>query len=329
MKKALLCLLSVLLLLPMAMRSQDLGDYNFSTGTDATKWIPLTSTTGLTTSGDYGVSTVQNLGFTFMLNEVAYTQFSVNADGNVRLGSTVTGTSNYSAPFNTSNAGVNSPKINFLGCDGFVTDSGYVHYELTGTAPNRVGVIEFATSTYNSNSRSSLLRWQVQLFEATGDIQIVFASTTPPILPAVTRQVGICIDANDIILVDANHIATHYTAGQSSTIASGVWPDVNRYYLFSAPSSTCPKPINFAVENVTSDEVTLSWSPRGSESSWDLYITDQNNEPDENTIPTTSVTDTFYTGYGLTPSTNYYAYVRANCGSEFSGWKKINFATNA
>ena len=139
MKKLLFMMLAVMMsVLSLQVSAQDLGEYNFSTGTDATKWIPLTSTTGLTSSGDYGVSSVQNLGFTFMLNEVAYTQFSVNADGNVRLGSTVTGTGSYSTPFSSSNAGTNSPKINFLGCDGFVTDSGYVHYELTGTAPNRV-----------------------------------------------------------------------------------------------------------------------------------------------------------------------------------------------
>ncbi len=330
MKKLLLMLLACMLsVCSLNLSAQGLEDYGFSTGTDASKWIPLTTTTSLISAGagDYGVSTVQDLGFTFFFGETSYTQFSVNADGNLRFGSTVTGTYNYSSPFSSSNAASNNPKINMMGCDGFLTDSGYVHYELTGTAPNRVGVIEFATSTFTSTSRNSLLRWQVQLFEGSNNIQVVFASTTPPILPAVTRQCGLCIDGTDVILIDANHIATHYNAGQATTIASGQWPDVNRYYLFSAPSNTCPKPINFAVESVTSDEVTLSWSPRGSESSWDLYITDQNIVPDEYTTPTTSATDTFYTESNLTPSTTYSAYVRANCGSEFSGWRNLSFAT--
>ena len=64
--------------------AQSLEDYNFSTGVDATKWIALTSPTSLITpgAGDYGVSTVQNIGFTFNFAGTNYTQFSVNSDGN-------------------------------------------------------------------------------------------------------------------------------------------------------------------------------------------------------------------------------------------------------
>ena len=201
--------------------AQDLDAYTFSTGTDATKWIPLTTTTSIIAPGavDGRASTLQEIGFPFIFGEDSYTQFSVNTDGNLRLGPTVTGTTNYSTPFNATNANANNPKINFMGCDGYQTDSCYVYKEIVGTAPNRVLVVEFAMSTYNTTSRPSLLRWQVQLFEGSNNIQIVYASTTPPILPNVSRQVGMCIDASDIWLVNASHQATHYSAGQKRRFA--------------------------------------------------------------------------------------------------------------
>lgn len=179
-------LLMTLMLLTMGMSgfAQFLSDYIMTTGTDATKWQTLTTTTNLITgTGDSKASAVTDIGFTFNFAGTNYTQFSVNSDGNLRFGAAVTGTINYSTPFSSTNANANNPKINMLGCDGYITDSGYVYHEVIGTAPDRVCVIEFATSTYNQTSRHSLLRWQVQLFEGSNNIQIVYYSAMPPFFP--------------------------------------------------------------------------------------------------------------------------------------------------
>ena len=332
MKKLLLILLTLCMsIATLQLSAQGLEDYTFSTGTDATRWIPLTTTTSLISAGagDYGVSTVHNLGISFQLGEDTYTQFSVNADGNLRLGSTVTGTYNYSSPFNSSNAGVNAPKINFLGCDGYLTDSGHVYHEVVGTAPNRICVIEFATSTYNSTSRPSLLRWQVQLFEGSNNIQIVYAPTQPPILPATSRQQGISIDGSHIWLVNANHQASYYTAGQTTTISSGNWPDVNRYYLFSAPVISCPRVTAFAVSTLDCTSAELTWTPVGTESSWDIYVASSSSDvPDASSTPTDYAYTPSYTMSDLTPNTTYTVYVRANCDAgEVSNWLALTFAT--
>ena len=332
MKKILFFLLTFCMsIFSLHVSAQDLGDYTFSTGTDASKWITLSSPTSLITStGDYAVSTVHNLGFSFTLGEDSYTQFSVNADGNLRFGSTVTGTSNYTTPFSSSNASVNAPKINFLGCDGYMTDSGHVYHEVVGAAPNRICVIEFATSTYTTTSRNSVLRWQVQLFEGSNDIQIVYAPTTPPILPAVTRQQGISLSGTDLWLVNANHQATHYTVGQSTTIASGNWPNANRYYLFSAPTYTCPGVTALAVSNIDASSAELTWTPVGTETTWDIYVSTSTTDiPDINSTPTDYVSGT--PSYILSPlaaNTTYTVYVRANCGTgDVSGWRSVSFDT--
>ena len=220
---------------------QTLADYKYFTGTDANLWRSFSSpTTILATEGDYSASSVQNLGFTFKFGATNYTQFSVNSDGNLRFGSTVTGTDNYRTPFSTDNIAQNSPKINFFGCDGYLPSSangGYVKYEVLGTSPNRVGVVEFSTNTYSQRSSNYNFKWQVQLYEGTNRILIVYPSTVPSVNPSVACQHGMCTGSGDLILVDASHNMTHYTSGQSSTIASSYWPDASRYYLFD-PSVT-------------------------------------------------------------------------------------------
>ena len=92
---------------------------------------------------------------------------------------------------------------------------------------------------------------------------------------------------------------------------------------------TCPTPRTFEVSSLTSTDATVSWSPQGNTSVFDLYLTTNASfVPNDNTTPTVpSVTDTFYTFTSLTPSTNYRAFVRANCSSEYSPWRYLPFTT--
>jgi len=318
MKKfLLLCLMT--LTMGISGFAQTLSDYVMTTGTDATKWIQLTDTTSIIVgTGDSKASSVTDIGFTFNFAGTDYTQFSVNSDGNLRFGSTVTGTGNYSTPFSASNANINNPKINMLGCDGYITDSGFVYHQVFGTAPDRVCVIEFATSTYSSSSRNSLLRWQVQLFETSNEIQIVYPSNLPPILPAVARQPGMCVNNTNIVLIDANHGAAFYNVGQSTAhIASDTWPDVDRYYHFTI--SSCQTPSNISVSNITTSSVDVTWTASSDATDFILEYKPASGSWDED-ASVVSLTDTTYTIFGLDPNTYYNIRVANDCGAEQSNY---------
>ena len=80
----------------------------------------------------------------------------------------------------------------------------------------------------------------------------------------------------------------------------------------------CPQPANLAVDALQT-QATLSWSPMGTESSWELLFNDS---------VSTIVTDTFYTVTDLTPWTSYTFAVRAICGAgDSSFWSSYNFTT--
>ena len=249
MKKSLLLILLMALLAPWTVGAQNLADYSFQAGTDASKWVTLTSSATTlidATGGDSKASAVTNIGFNFPFGEGVYTQFSVNSDGNLRLGSTATSTSGYSTPFSSSTANTNNPKINAFGCDGYATTGHYVKSELVGG--NEL-VVEFWLGTYTSSTRSNLYLWQIHLY-STGDIEIVFpdAAGIPATAPAVVHQCGLCVDKTDgWIITSSDNKATSFTNGSSTNNASGTWFDANQYYLFSRPVLACPKPLGLAV----------------------------------------------------------------------------------
>ena len=313
------------------LRAQGLGTYTFSTGIDETKWIPITNTTNILTSGSSNSSrrsSVLDIGFPFTFGPEVYTKFSVNSDGNLRFGTTVTGYNYYSNPFNSSGSNQNNPKINFFGADGDVADSGYVYKQVVGVEPERILVLEFCTSTSSSSaSYGNMYRWQVQLFEGSNNIQIVYPSTVPSTAPSVTRQQGMGLSSSDVWLVKANNTATHYTSGQSATIASGNWPAANRYYLFSTPDITCHKPETLNVHAITANTALASWNFPGDAANYELYWTTSATEPTASTTPMATTYDTFYNIANLQPNTAYYLYVRSDCGSEKSYWKKTTFST--
>ena len=82
--------------------------------------------------------------------------------------------------------------------------------------------------------------------------------------------------------------------------------------------SICVKPASVSVTGVTESSATVRWNPTGSESSWDVVVVPAGDDPSSGTIMTCSTAEYEFTN--LTPSTDYCAYVRADCGSTQSQW---------
>ena len=100
------------------------------------------TTTLVAASQDDTASAVTNIGFDFWYDGVRYTQFSVNANGLARLGSTVIATT-----FNNTTSGLNTvtnaPKIAPYFEDLCTGTTGGVRSKVVGTAPNRKLVVEW------------------------------------------------------------------------------------------------------------------------------------------------------------------------------------------
>ena len=308
MKRFLRCLtLIAALCVGWSANAQGLGVYEYSTGIDANKWITLTDYTDVSGSGsgDSWASSVMNIGFTFPFGGTDYTQYSVNSDGNLRLGSTVTGTSNYSTPFSSTAANTNNPKINFFGCDGFlVSGTHYIHSQNFG---DTLLVVEYCLGPYSSTYRNNQFLWQVHLY-STGKIEAVFASASN-LNSSNSHYMGICVNANDGWIINSSREATHFTNGTTTTYSwsNTTWPTPNTYFTFKL--ATCPCPSQIVVSNITTSSATIAFSPAGTETAWIGSISDGT------TTLSMPLTDTMLTVPMLTPNTEYTVSVRAICGA--------------
>ena len=98
--------------------------------------------------------------------------------------------------------------------------------------------------------------------------------------------------------------------------------------IFSTDVS-CPVVTNLHASGVSEDEATISWTPGSTETSWEIVFDTSSTAPTALTSPDFTSTDTFYYFQNLTPSTHYYAWVRANCGTgDYSFWTPLAFLTS-
>ncbi|GAB1366983.1 hypothetical protein MASR1M36_18540 [Candidatus Cloacimonadaceae bacterium] len=170
-------ILLVLLLFSMTLiMAQTIAEYTFSTTTDGTleDMTGSSNFTGLTpgTYYDDTASAVTNIGFTFGYGLGAYTQFSVNSNGQMQLGPTAISGGSASPAANT-------PRLAPLSGDNCIRATGKVHYLVTGTAPNRKLVVEWLDLRvpYSSATETgTYCRMQAWLYETSNNIKFVYGT---------------------------------------------------------------------------------------------------------------------------------------------------------
>ena len=115
-------------------------------------------------------------------------------------------------------------------------------------------------------------------------------------------------------------------AGNGSYIAIRI-PNEGTSYVYiddivlnTIPS--CLPPTNVVFSGITSDEVTVSWTPRNSETNWNVVVVPSGTDVATGTPATTSAYP--YTVTNLQPNTAYDVYVQADCGSgDESPWSTV------
>ena len=323
----LLCCLA-LLAVPWATQAQNARDYRLETGVSTTAWVTLSSSATDVSEiegEDDAYSSLINIGFPFTFAGTSYTQFSCNSNGRVRLGSVC---SNYWLnPFTTlTNSDYNDlPFLTAFGMDNTLEASGsYVKYELTGTAPNRILVIEYNTPS-EYDSEGDLVNYQIQFMEDSSRVRFVYGQTAASYYNSY--QIGIAASATDILMINPTTHSSFFT-GTSTTFS--VWPGQGRYYqLTPTPPALCPAVMNITLNDLTSGSARLSWllmaGSAGTPVGYEIEYgpTDGSAAPTVLTSTLQSVTLT-----GLNTNEEYKVRIRTNCGTDgYSAWDSVTFTT--
>jgi len=304
-----------LLAVPWAVSGQSVVDYRLDTGVDTTLWVNLSSAatdvTAIEGEDDMG-SELINIGFPFTFAGTTYSQFSCNSNGRVRLG---TACSEYwDLPFTTlTDPDRNDlPFITAFGMDNTLGGTGsHVKYELVGTSPNRILVIEYRTpSEYDEDG--DLVNYQIHLMEDSNRVRFVYGTTTATYFD--DYQIGIASLATDYLMINP---LTHssFTSGTSTAFSS--WPGHGRYYqLTQGAMPSCPDIINLAVNFISSGYASLSWDFRNGTTSTPtgFEVVCRGLDSSATVVTLTTATPNI-TLSGLTANTSYSVSVRAICAA--------------
>lgn len=88
-------------------------------------------------------------------------------------------------------------------------------------------------------------------------------------------------------------------------------------------AGACDPPFLLAVSNITTNSATLTWTPLGTETEWDVAVVPQGSPAPA--LPTLAGVTSFPVIHpGLAPATAYDFYVRAVCDSVPGNWAKFN-----
>jgi hypothetical protein len=286
---------------------------------------------------DDAASAVQNIGFTFYYEGTAYTQFSANSNGLVRLGGTVVGTSFTNDIASASN----QPKFMPL-WDDLNTGTGNVRTGVSGTAPNRICIIDFRLANCGFLCESTFwnFRYQVRLYESSNVIEFYYhTNTNSGTVNPASASVGIGgVTSTNFISVSPAATPTSSTTTANNSVTT--WPGNSTLYTFT-PCSQTPGIITPSASGYTANAyswadpgvanvmfvcpgTTVTFTRSGGTGTGDRYywLTDGTNGiVDWNIIPgqvrTSPITQTFNS-----PGIYYLYHFPANCASGFD-WNQF------
>ncbi|HPF01138.1 MAG TPA: fibronectin type III domain-containing protein, partial [Bacteroidales bacterium] len=296
---------------------QSITNYAFSYSFTGSLEDMSSGTTNLMTgNNDDEASALTDIGFTFYFMGTPYTQFSVNSNGQLRLGSPII--SSYS--ITSFSAGV--PILAPMAGDNEVNNG--IVYKVIGTAPNRILVVqwnEFAASYYTDASDGDM---QVLLYEGSGKIDFIYGEIYNSSSSAVTRSIFISssntASTAGYVTVGATPTFTPAASPTTNSFAASVLianlgstTQGNRTVYTWTPPTTVTAPTNLTFTNVGASKMTLNWTDSPDET---FYIISNSLDgitytPVTN-LPANAVS---YQANGLTPSTLYYWKVNATVES--------------
>lgn len=289
-----------------AAQSQNISatSYPITFGTGATLMtVPGVTTQHIGTGNDDtpGPLLPFGSGFIFTYGGVEYTSLSVSPDGFFRLGTAA------AAQFTNDLASTtNTPIIAPFWDDVASGTNGQVRGFLTGTAPNRIYVIDWFVTIPRNTTGAASGNFQCWLYENGGKIEFVYGAG---ILAGQSSSVGHAITtgtptriASATINVPFTTSTNAYTASPNNANAAAIASGSKITYT-PPVANAAPTALNFT--GVTGNAITLNWTDNATNESF--YVVQRSVDGGLNyvTLATLAANTATYTATGLLPGQLY------------------------
>ncbi|WP_447634929.1 Ig-like domain-containing protein [Flavobacterium microcysteis] len=317
--------------------AQNSANYTFATSTTGSLALDMNggaidmsagTTQAVGAGADAAASAVTNIGFDFHFMGNRFTQFSVQEDGILQLGTTAAPTNTYTI----SGGSATSPRLSAFNADlrtGLT--SGKVHYKVSGTAPNRVLVVEFLNMQlfYTSSAMAATSTWQIRLYE-NGNVEYVYGAmsavdigaTAANRAPSIGFATGTATGSFASVLYAGNTVSvTNPYAANPTVAALGAIANLDsaadgsrRIYRFIPPgnpgnalATVIPPPTFLSFSSVLGGSMTLNWAESSPNMDVVKYVILRSSDAGVTytLAGTVNVGTTTYNATGLTPSTTY------------------------
>ncbi|HEY0978748.1 MAG TPA: T9SS type A sorting domain-containing protein [Flavobacteriales bacterium] len=236
--------------------AQNAASYSFTTTSGGTLADMTDASTLIGTGQDFASVSGQAIGFPFTFEGTAYTQYSVNENGNARLGSGDVG-------------GSQIWQVNFDGAPTFLpfsvdagTATGGVTTSLEGSEPNRIRIVQWSVAVPGWQATANTT-FQMLLHEASGAVEYRYGTGAADLGDNRVSIFGAS---------SANYLNVRPGQVASSTDSAPLnqWPGAGRSYTFSPPAPcTTPAPGNTLASILSgcaglSSNLSLQNPPQGS-----------------------------------------------------------------
>ncbi|MDP4239924.1 MAG: fibronectin type III domain-containing protein, partial [Bacteroidota bacterium] len=289
------------------LSAQSIANYAFTTSTTSTLESMSSGTTQLIGASSTDVaSALTNIGFTFYYMGTPYTQFSVNSNGQLRLGSTVISNTGIT------NAVLNAPLIVPMSAENLISGIGKVHYKVFGSAPSRYLTVEWRNlDVPNPNYRHNLCTIQVILYETSGIIKFRYANTDYNHASSTSKATFI---SSSNTATTVKYIGTDLASAINGyPIVTYPWSNTNAYLLYSRLYTFTPPGVPMAptwkatpMTIVSANGMTLNWNDNSTnETGFQVYRSDDGGATYSN-VATLPANSSNYAATGLQPPLSYH-----------------------
>jgi hypothetical protein len=232
-----------------------------------------------------------DIGFNFVYNDSIFKKFSIASRGYLTFGSIHA----IGIPTNDGYAMTNSTLNHLIGAViqyGFAfTDSSSIGYQLSGNAPNRVLTVQYKNmlySTTSSDDASSIINYQIKLYETTNVAEFVFGKWVIAEGKSTTVKIGLKGTSTDFHTRTTTTDWTQTTKSTSTTNACtwsrSSYPAAGLTFTFT-PSAACEAPTAQPTNLVLTPTTTNVSGKFTKSASADHYLVIETTNETLNTIP--------------------------------------------
>lgn len=272
------------------------------------------------------------LGFTFQYNGIDYTKIHLNANGFAVLGNPFQANSSINPMYDvnelraaTGQKGALRPIIAPFWDNLLFSNASNLTYKTDGISPNKTFTVQWQNMIWQSGAAA--ISFQMKLYESTGVIEFNYQQETGSAGANATASIGLTAQtytATNAEVDWGNFISLNNSSSnpmisktlETDNISSK--PATNQGYRFT-PNS-CASPNGLKIKYLTNNTAAIEWTVLKNVTTYEYAL--RNYEVLPSTWTAISPNSVSFTD--LVPNTQYYFYIRSQCGSN---WRLFRFKT--